>query len=88
MEHLKRIYETLKKRGVDCLEADGFGRTALHYAVLGKKEELVDMLLVQGADPKTQDIYGHTPLTLYLKGDAIKTTALYDAVTGTFGAIF
>lgn len=34
IEHLKRIYDLLRKRGVDCLEKDGEGRTALHYAVL------------------------------------------------------
>lgn len=30
---LKRIYEQLRKRGVDCLEKDNSGSNALHYAV-------------------------------------------------------
>lgn len=32
-EHLKRIYETLKKRGVKTQAKDIFQRTALHYSV-------------------------------------------------------
>ena len=44
-EHLKRIYEAFMKRGVDCKEKDKFLRTALHYAVISKSLQLVNMLL-------------------------------------------
>ena len=33
MHILKRIYDQLKKRGVNCLEQDSLGNNALHYAV-------------------------------------------------------
>ncbi len=33
MHILKRIYDQLKKRGVNCLEQDNLGNNALHYAV-------------------------------------------------------
>lgn len=67
-EHLLRIFETLKKRGVNALQIDEMGRSALHYAVKSKSKELVDLLITQGADPKLLDKEGHSPLTFYLKG--------------------
>lgn len=33
MHILKRIYDQLKKRGVNCLERDSLGNNALHYSV-------------------------------------------------------
>ena len=45
IEHLQRIYDALQKRGVDCRAKDNFGRTALHYAVIGQSLQLVKMLL-------------------------------------------
>ncbi len=48
IDHLKRIYETLSKRGVDTQAKDSFGRTALHYAVISGAVELVKMLLSHG----------------------------------------
>lgn len=33
-EHLMRIYQAFKKRGVDCKAKDIYQRTALHYAVI------------------------------------------------------
>ncbi len=68
LEHLQRIYEALRKRGVDCKAKDNFGRTALHYAVISGSLQLVQMLLSQegGYDPNEVDNYGHTPLSLFL----------------------
>jgi len=31
---LKRIYDELKKRGVNCLESDDLKNNSLHYAVM------------------------------------------------------
>jgi hypothetical protein len=44
-EHLERIYQTLKKRGVKLEAKDGFKRTALHYAVENRSALLVENLL-------------------------------------------
>lgn len=38
LEHLTRIYETLKKRGVDVKAKDIFQRNALHYAVMSESQ--------------------------------------------------
>jgi ankyrin repeat protein len=48
LEHLKRIYDTLLKRGVDCKAKDSYQRTALHYSVLSNSIELLKMLLQVG----------------------------------------
>ena len=45
IEHLRRIYEALLKRGVDVRAKDMYGRNALHYAVIGGSLELVKLLL-------------------------------------------
>ena len=87
-EHLRRIYDALRKRGVDCLEPDGFARTALHYAVQSRSRELVDLLLEQGASPTAEDMYGYTPLTLYLKGKSCANLAIYSPITGVYDPIF
>ena len=69
-DHLVRIFKALEKRGVDCKGKDIYLRTALHYAVISRSLALVRMLLTeQGAyNPNEIDSYGHTPLSLYLKG--------------------
>ena len=51
---------------MDCLEQDGNGRTALHYAVQSASKELVQMLIVEGADPKVMDKDGFSPFIMYL----------------------
>lgn len=69
-DHLKRIYETLLKRGVDVQAKDIHGRNALHYAVISGSVQLVKLLLSQdnGYNPNEVDNEGHTPLSLCLKG--------------------
>jgi ankyrin repeat protein len=85
---LRRIYDTLKKRGVDCLAADGFGRTALHYAVASRSRELVDLLIREGASASSIDMHGYSPLTLYLRGKSAASTQLHYPGTGAFDPIF
>jgi len=43
-------------------DADPDGWTALHWAVVGDRLEVVQMLLDRGADPNAQDALGLTPL--------------------------
>ncbi len=45
MHILKRIYDQLKKRGVNCLEQDSLGNNALHYAVDCQCYELCKILI-------------------------------------------
>ena len=46
--HLKRIYDTLKRRGVKCLERDNLDNNALHYAVKSNCFELCEILIKEG----------------------------------------
>jgi len=45
MHILKRIYDQLRKRGVNCLENDSFGSNALHYAVEAGCYDLCKILI-------------------------------------------
>jgi len=78
-EHLKRIYETLSKRGVNVAAKDMYKRTALHYAVISGSIQLVELLLTatERYNPNEVDVYGHTPLSLLLEGKNAKV-AFYD----------
>jgi ankyrin repeat protein len=81
-EHLKRIYETLKKRGVDVKAKDMYHRTALHYAVISQCLQLVNMLVcghtitnltftesrVSDYNINEIDIDGHSPFSYCLRG--------------------
>lgn len=69
IEHLKRIYEALLKRGVDVHAKDMYGRNALHYAVIGGSVQLVGLLLSSENkyNPNEYDNEGHTPLSLCLR---------------------
>lgn len=70
VDHLRRIFDTFLKRGVDLRAADALGSTPLHYAVLSHSMHLVELLLAAegGCDPNQADKAGHTPLSLLLKG--------------------
>jgi hypothetical protein len=45
------------------------------------------MLLNEGADPTLLDIYGYSPLILYLKGRHIKDIYIYNNRNGDFDVI-
>jgi ankyrin repeat protein len=81
-EHLKRIYQTLLKRGVDVRAKDSFARNALHYAVIGNSLVLVKMLLQSGDgyNPNEVDKEGHSPLSLCLKGKNSEIQYYYPAM--------
>jgi ankyrin repeat protein len=83
-EHLKRIYDTLLKRGVDSKCKDNFGRNALHYSVISKSMNLVQMLLEVGSYNLNEiDIYGHSPLSLCLKGKNSSSLYYFDSTRDT-----
>lgn len=69
------------------MEQDSFQRTALHYAAMGRSQELVELLIGEGADASTIDIYQQSPLTLYMKGAAARNQIFF-STTGKFDRIF
>jgi ankyrin repeat protein len=52
----------LLNEGVDLNAKDRDGRTALMHAVIGDKNELIDLLIKNGADVNAQDNDGFSPL--------------------------
>lgn len=68
MHILRRIYDQLRKRGVDCLEIDSLGNNALHYAVESNCYDLCSILLEEGIQVNAVNKEGHSPLSLLLKG--------------------
>ena len=54
---------------MNCLEKDGFGSTALHYAVACGCLELSQVLVKEGVDVNVINSDGHSALTLLVKGD-------------------
>ena len=69
MHILRRIYDQLRKRGVDCLSTDSFGCNALHYAVQTNCYDLCKILLDEGVDVNKVNKVGHSPLSLHMKGE-------------------
>jgi hypothetical protein len=45
------------------------------------------MLLEEGADPAILDMYGYSPLIMYLKGKSIKNIPIYNQRNGDFDLI-
>jgi len=45
---------------------NGYGRTALHYAVMGGNRAMIYTLLIHGADPTIKDAAGNTPIHMAL----------------------
>ncbi|WOL12143.1 ankyrin repeat domain-containing protein, chloroplastic [Canna indica] len=71
-----RLMDELIELGtdVDCLDKDGF--TALHKAVIGKKEAVISHLLRKGANPHARDRDGATPLHHAVQVGAMQTVKL------------
>lgn len=59
---------------IDALDKDGF--TALHKAVIGKKEAVISHLLRKGANPHVRDKDGATPLHYAVQVGAMQTVKL------------
>ena len=65
---LKRIYDKLNKRGVNCLERDSFGSNSLHYAVQQSCLDLCQILVQAGVGVNDVNSDSHTPLSLHMSG--------------------
>lgn len=59
---------------IDTVDKDGF--TALHKAVIGKKEAVISHLLRKGANPHVRDKDGATPLHYAVQVGALQTVKL------------
>jgi ankyrin repeat protein len=68
MHILKRIYDQLRKRGVNCLENDSFGSNALHYAVEAGCYDLCKILIEEKIDVNQINNLGFSPVAVLMKG--------------------
>ena len=68
MHILRRIYDQLRKRGVNCLEQDSLGNNALHYSVISRCYDLCSILLEEGIKVNAVNNECHSPLSLLMKG--------------------
>ncbi len=78
MARLQRIYNELKKRGVNCLEQDSLGNNALHYAVDCQCYELCQILIEDKIDVNAINNAGFSPLTILIKGKRGSSMLLKD----------
>ena len=66
----QRLLQMLTKAQINARDAKG--RTALHYAVFGHNDDLVDLLIRQGAKVGLRDKLGLPPLALVSTGRSIQ----------------
>ncbi|KAL2505118.1 Ankyrin repeat domain-containing protein [Abeliophyllum distichum] len=59
---------------IDLVDKDGF--TALHLAIIGKKEAVISHLLRKGANPQARDLDGAAPLHYAVQVGALQTVKL------------
>jgi len=59
--------EKLIEKGADVSFRDSLKRTALHWAALEARPEIVELLLTHGSDPNVTDFFGNTPLHLVVE---------------------
>lgn len=67
--HLKRIFDILNKRGVDCLAVDSMKSNSLHYAVESNSFELSSILIQGNINVNQINQEGHSPFSLLIKED-------------------
>ncbi|XVF60381.1 hypothetical protein PTKIN_Ptkin08bG0040900 [Pterospermum kingtungense] len=68
--------DKLLEDGVNIDEVDKDGQTALHKAIIGKKEAVISHLLRKGANPHIKDKDGATPLHYAVHVGAMQTVKL------------
>ncbi|EPS74350.1 hypothetical protein M569_00406, partial [Genlisea aurea] len=71
-----KFMDGLLEKGHDIDEVDKDGLTALHLAVIGKKEAVISHLLRKGANPEAKDLDGATPLHYAVQVGAMQTVKL------------
>ncbi|KAL8233971.1 hypothetical protein R6Q59_020071 [Mikania micrantha] len=71
-----KFMDNLLGNGYDIDVIDNEGQTALHKAVVGKKEAVISHLLRKGASPNLQDLDGATPLHYAVQVGAMQTVKL------------
>ncbi|CAN0924441.1 Ankyrin repeat domain-containing protein EMB506, chloroplastic [Linum grandiflorum] len=71
-----RHMDKLVNDGLDIDSVDKDGRTALHTAVIGKKEAVISHLLRKGASPHIRDKDGASPLHYAAQVGAFQTVKL------------
>ncbi|KAJ5131966.1 hypothetical protein N7448_006124 [Penicillium atrosanguineum] len=64
----ERLVEFFLDRGSSIDSRDSLGRTVLHQASFLFCNSTIDLLLARGADPNACDVFGQTPLYLWLQG--------------------
>lgn len=69
MHILRRIYNSLRSRGVNCLEQDSLGNSALHYAVESNCYDLCEILISEGISINAVNNEGQTALSLVMRGE-------------------
>ncbi|XP_020673556.1 ankyrin repeat domain-containing protein EMB506, chloroplastic isoform X2 [Dendrobium catenatum] len=70
------LMDKLLERGCDIDSIDKDGYTALHKAVIGKKEAVISHLLRKGANPLVRDRCGATALHYAVQAGAMQTVKL------------
>ncbi|KAB2075649.1 hypothetical protein ES319_A07G236900v1 [Gossypium barbadense] len=68
--------DKLLEDGLNIDEVDKDGHTALHKAIIGKREAVISHLLRKGANPHVQDKDGATPLHYAVHVGALQTVKL------------
>ena len=59
------VYKLLENNKIDISSKDKDGRSLMHYAVMDKNKELIELLLEKGADINLRDKKGKTPINLF-----------------------
>ncbi|XP_027160759.1 ankyrin repeat domain-containing protein EMB506, chloroplastic-like [Coffea eugenioides] len=71
-----KFMDRLLENGLDVDQVDKDGLTALHHAIIGKKEAVISHLLRRGANPHLRDLDGVTPLHYAVQVGAMQTVKL------------
>lgn len=71
-----KFMDDLLENGYDIDLVDKDGLTALHHAIIGKKEAVISHLLRKGANPQARDLDGAVPLHYAVQVGALQTVKL------------